>query len=65
MRFVYLKRELPRLGIEVYEIERVRDGDKPISASTVRELIKKRDVGAISRLVPKTTVDYISDKHYL
>ncbi len=54
-----LKRTLPKRGIEVCEIPRATCSGTPISASAVRELIKKRDTGALSHLVPKTTLDYL------
>ena len=54
-----LKQALPSRGIDVFEIPRVSHSDAPISASAVRELIKKRDTGRLSELVPKTTLDYL------
>ena len=55
----YLKRELPKYGVEVIEVDRVCKDGAPISASKARELIKSGDTVAASRLLPKTTLDYI------
>ena len=60
-----LKEKLPRAGIEVREIERLSEHDAPISASLVRELIKKRDVDALSHLVPLTTLEYLQQRKYI
>jgi citrate lyase synthetase len=51
---------LPRSGIEVVEIPRKPQPDgTPISASLVRKLLKEKDFDAISKIVPKTTLDYL------
>jgi [citrate (pro-3S)-lyase] ligase len=60
-----LKEKLSPQGIEVREIERVSEGGSPISASRVRELIKKRDTDGLLRLVPTTTLDYLKQKNYI
>ena len=60
-----LKERLPAAGIEVREIKRAESGGTPINASLVRELIKKRDTNALSRLVPSTTMDHLREKNYL
>ena len=60
-----LKEKLPRAGIQVCEIERVSKDGAPISASTVRELIRKRDTDALSRLLPSTTLDHLRKKNYI
>ena len=56
-----LKKRLPEYGIELVEVERVCEGGVPISASNVRKLIEEGNISALSRLVPKTTVDYITE----
>ena len=56
-----LARMLPRAGIELRIIDRICDTDTPISASAARDLIKKRDTDALSRLVPSTTLEYLRD----
>lgn len=60
-----LGEKLPLAGIEVCEIERVCVGGTPVSASTVRELIGKQDVGALSALLPATTLAYLREKNYV
>lgn len=50
---------LPEYGIELCEMPRVMTGDKVISASTVRELIKKDDWKNLRELVPETTYQYL------
>ncbi len=51
----WLKRVLPRCGVELREIERL-DG---ISASRVRALMKARDMDAIRALVPEESCEFI------
>ena len=55
-----LKVELPKYGVEVVEMERACAADAPISASTVRKLISDGKWEMLSALVPKTTLDYIT-----
>ncbi|WP_346355975.1 [citrate (pro-3S)-lyase] ligase [Azotosporobacter soli] len=50
---------LPEYGVELREMPRVMTGDKVISASTVRELIKKDDWENLRELVPETTYQYL------
>ena len=50
---------LPQYGIELKEMERVMSGDNVISASTVRELIKKDEWKKMRELVPETTYEYL------
>lgn len=54
-----MKNILPKYGIEVVEIERKRQDDLQISASTVRDCMAKGDYETIANLVPKTTLDYL------
>lgn len=60
-----LREKLPKHGIEVCEVERKEACGAPISASEVRELIKGRDVEALRRYVPTTTLDYLTEKNYV
>lgn len=53
-----MSQELPRAGIDCVIVPRKQAMDQPISASTVRQLLKKGDFEALSRLVPSTTLDY-------
>lgn len=50
--------ELPLAGIGCIVIPRKQAMDRPISASTVRQLIKQRDFDSLKMLVPPTTLDY-------
>jgi [citrate (pro-3S)-lyase] ligase len=55
---------LPRSGIEVIEIPRKLQLDgTPISASLVRQFLKDNNFEAISKIVPKTTLDYLKNSH--
>lgn len=63
-----LARELPKAGIELTVVPRIgpdgRDadaaGEKPVSASTVRELIKAGDLEGVRALVPASTFAYLT-----
>ena len=57
-----MKRELPKYGIEVIEIDRLEqnDGSGAISASKVREYIFKDNLEGLKSMVPTTTFEYIS-----
>lgn len=58
-----MKEILPEYGIEVIEIPRLEKDDKAISASMVREMLKKEDFDGLREIVPSTTYDYlISDE---
>jgi [citrate (pro-3S)-lyase] ligase len=50
---------LPRYGIEFIEIPRKTTDKEPISASRVRELLKRGDLEAIAKLVPSSTLEYL------
>lgn len=54
-----MRKVLPEYGIEFVEIPRKGIGDKPISASYVRSLLKDRDFEAIKALVPTDTYIYL------
>ena len=57
-----MKRELPKYGIEVIEIDRLEraDGSGAISASAVRECIFRDNLEGLRPMVPITTFEYIS-----
>jgi len=50
--------ELPKSGVKVEIIPRKKFEKEVISASTVRELIKKGDIKALKDLVPNSTLEY-------
>ena len=54
-------RLLPEHGIELIEIPRLEAGAPPdaVSASRVRELIKRGDLESVRGLVPETTFEII------
>ena len=52
--------------IEVVEIQRVEEGGKAISASRVRELLKTKNFDELKKIVPLSTLEFISDlTHYI
>ncbi|RRJ64893.1 [citrate (pro-3S)-lyase] ligase [Paenibacillus oralis] len=54
-----MKKLLPAWGIDVEEIPRICSGQEAISASRVRELIRKDDMNAVKELVPETTYRFL------
>lgn len=49
--------------IRVHEIERITDNNRtPISASSVRNLLKVHDLQAVKKLVPATTIPYLHNQ---
>lgn len=50
---------LPKFGVDVKLVERMNICDKPVSASYVRELIKKGRMEEVKKLVPETTYDFL------
>lgn len=54
-----MKEMLPSCGIEVEEVPRLAAGGVAISASRVRELIRKGDMNAVQELVPDTTYTFL------
>ncbi|MDR0362448.1 MAG: hypothetical protein LBJ46_07180, partial [Planctomycetota bacterium] len=56
---------LPDMGVEMHVIPRLRAGDAPISASSVRQAIRENDADAIRRLVPESTFRYLAEKGYV
>ncbi|WP_186422306.1 [citrate (pro-3S)-lyase] ligase [Lacrimispora celerecrescens] len=57
-----MKKILPRHGISVMEIERMRSGGEAISASEVRKWYEKGDFVGMRDLVPETTLKYLEKK---
>lgn len=57
-----MKKILPRYNIELIIIPRKESEGEPISASRVRALLEDRDFDSISRIVPKTTYDYLKKR---
>jgi [citrate (pro-3S)-lyase] ligase len=53
------RRVLPGLGVEPVEIERLGAGGEAISASRVREALRKGALAGIEALVPATTLRYL------
>ena len=58
-----MKKILPRYGVEFCEIPRKTFGGKPISASIVREALKRGDFDKIKKLVPETTFRYLRGRY--
>lgn len=50
---------LPHYGVELKLVERIVTEDRPISASYVRELLKKDKLEEVKAIVPKTTYDFL------
>lgn len=57
-----IKEKLLSKGVEVEEIERIKVKGEYISASLVRELLKKGKIEEVKQLVPKTTYDFLNSK---
>lgn len=56
-----MKELLPNYNIELVEIARMRNVDGIISASTVRENVKKKNWGMVKKMVPETTYHYLKE----
>lgn len=54
--------QLPAAGIDCVILPRKQSGDKPISASYVRQLLQKRDFESLKLLVPDSTLDYFKSE---
>lgn len=52
--------ELPKAGIRFKEIPRIRVSDEVISASSVRTCLKNGDLKALAKIVPYTTLEYLT-----
>jgi [citrate (pro-3S)-lyase] ligase len=57
-----MKQQLPSMGIEVEEVNRLTSDGKAISASRVREQIRIGNIKAIKSLVPDTTYKFLLSK---
>lgn len=58
-----MKNILPKFGVEFREIPRKTFGDEIISASVVREALKRGDFDKIKNLVPDTTYLYLQKRY--
>ncbi len=58
-----MKKILPRHGVDFCEIPRKNFGDEPISASKVREALKRGDFDKIKNLVPASTLLYLRGRY--
>lgn len=58
-----MKRILPQYGIELLEIKRKKTGEKVISATTVRKLLKEQNFEEISKYVPQVTLRYLKQNY--
>ncbi|MCI9163619.1 MAG: [citrate (pro-3S)-lyase] ligase [Lachnospiraceae bacterium] len=54
--------ELPLAGIDCIIVPRRQAKGKPISASTVRQLLQQRDFNALKELIPPATLDYFQSQ---
>lgn len=58
-----MKTYLKKYGLEFCEIERKKEQDAYISASTVRKLLKEKKFESIKKLVPECTYNYLIEKY--
>jgi [citrate (pro-3S)-lyase] ligase len=61
---VAMKALLPKQGVKLVEIPRKMEGGGAISASQVRKLLKLKDLDAIAKLVPQTTLEYLKRRSF-
>ena len=54
--------QLPLAGIACIVVPRKQAMNKPISASTVRQLLKRQDFDSLKELVPPSTLDYFQSQ---
>ncbi|MCS7232757.1 MAG: [citrate (pro-3S)-lyase] ligase [Synergistetes bacterium] len=54
-----MSKRLPERGIEFVEIPRLEVGGKAVSASLVRERIRKGDFEGLAELLPRTTLEFL------
>lgn len=54
-----LKKELPKSGIQVLELQRIEISGAPVSASAVRALLAQEDFEGLKKLVPPATYKYL------
>ena len=57
-----MSEKLPENGIECIIVPRKTDGEKAISASTVRQAIKDNDMDTLKKLVPESTLRYFESE---
>lgn len=57
-----MSEKLPENGIECMIVPRKTDGEKAISASTVRQAIKDNDMDTLKKLVPESTLRYFESE---
>lgn len=57
-----MKKILPLSGVEIIEVSRFEKEGKAVSASSVRDLIKKSDFTEIKKLVPSYTYRFLTSK---
>ena len=57
-----MSEKLPENGIECVIVPRKNDGEKAISASTVRQAIKDNDMDTLRKLVPESTLRYFESE---
>ena len=57
-----MSEKLPGNGIECVIVPRKTDGEKAISASTVRQAIKDNDMNTLKKLVPESTLRYFENE---
>ncbi len=61
---INMKEILPQYGIKLIEIPRRSFNDQPISASTVRKLIKEKNIDMIKEIVPQCTYNFIMENYF-
>ena len=59
----YMRRLLPKNGVEFIEIPRKECGNQAISASLVRKHLKEKNFDEIEKLVPPTTLEYLKTNY--
>lgn len=64
-QYEIMKKTLPKNGVSVIEIERLKNEEGPISASKVRKLLNKNNLGELNKLLPKTTIQLLEKYKYL
>ena len=60
-----LKTYLPPAGIRVTELPRMEVGDTAVSARSVRAFLEAGEMEKAAAMLPKTTVEILTDKGYL
>ena len=59
-----MKKRLPAYGVDLIEIPRVKEQDTVVSATLVREFVKKEMWDKLLHFVPLTTYNYIKENRY-